>query len=51
MAIRTKISSAMKPDSQERFCPSHLGRTKKRRTKRPKMPTAQAGAKTAANQK
>ena len=31
-----------------RASPSHLGRTKNRRTNRPKMPTAQAAAKTAA---
>ena len=42
-----KISSAIKPDSHE-SSPSHLGRTRNRRTNSPAIPTAQATANAAA---
>jgi len=48
VTMRTKMSRAMKPDSQESFSPSHLGRMRKRRMKRARIPMAQAAAKTAA---
>ena len=49
--MRAKMRKAMKPDSYESFLPSQMGRTKKRRMKRPAMETATSAAQAAANQK
>ncbi len=51
VTISRKISNAIKPDSQESLSPSQRGRTRNRRIKSPRIPTAQAMANAAAKSK